>query len=85
MRTLLQKTIDEINKDIHWSRKAVAINIYHNSCLVSQPRHSFADTARDLNVSRAYVSEMIMLINKLADHAELMNMSRSKALIYMRK
>lgn len=84
MRTLKERTIQELAKDIHWSKKAVVINIYHNACLNVNPRWTYADTARDLGVSKAFVSENIKLASVMQNNAELIHMSRKRALFFMR-
>lgn len=85
MRTLLERTKDELSREIHWSKKAVVINIYNMSCLSLDNTHSFADTARHLNVSRAYVSECIKLANLFSKNPEIIHMSRKAALKMVRE
>lgn len=80
MHTLLERTIHEINRDIHWSKKAVVINIFHNAMLVNDIKWNFADSARDLNVSRAYVSESVKLAKAIQNEPELIHISRKSAL-----
>jgi hypothetical protein len=85
MKTLKERTIDEINKDGPWSRKAVAINIFHNAMLATSPTWNYSDTARELNVSRVYVSENIRLARFMQGNPISVNFSRKRALIEMRK
>lgn len=85
MRPLLERTRDEINKsNIHWSKKVVAINIYHNFKLHGNPRWTFADTGRDLELSKAYVSEAVKLAEILVEKPELISYSRKRALMIVR-
>lgn len=85
MRTLLERTRDELSREIHWSKKAVVINIYNMACLATNSNHSFADTARHLNVSRAYVSECIKLANLFSKSPDIIHMSRKSALKLVRE
>jgi len=84
MRTLLERTKDEINSNSHWSRKVVAINIYHNSKLNANSKYSLASTGRDLGLSTAFISEAIKLAKALPDNPKLIHLSRRKAIFMVR-
>lgn len=84
MRTLLERTKDELNSKNHWSRKVVAINLYHNSKLIANNRWALTDTARDLLLSRSFISEAIKLAEALPDNPKLLNLSRRKAIFQVR-
>jgi hypothetical protein len=82
--SLQERTRNELKKDVHWTRKAVVINIYHNYKCNSSARWTYADTGRDLDVSKSYISECIALAKILDKHPDMIHMSRIKALSYMR-
>jgi hypothetical protein len=84
MRTLLERTKDELNSNNHWSRKVVAINLYHNSKLMVHPNWHLAGTGKDLGLSRSFVSEAIKLAEALPDNPKLLNLSRRKAIFQVR-
>jgi hypothetical protein len=78
MRSLLEKSLAELKKNIHWSRKAVVISVFHNVMLLDNPKWTVTNTAKELEISKAYASECIMLANKLSD--DMTRMSRRVAL-----
>jgi len=84
MRSLLERTRDEMLKDIHWTSKTLAILLYHTTKVEENPRWSYAQTGRDLNMSRAYISENIMLGRLLKIKPEIIHLSRAKALNVVR-
>ena len=85
MKTLLDRTKDELDKEgNHWSRRVVVINVYHHYKLNINPRWTYADTGRDLKVSKAFVSEAIKLANSIVKMPELINLSRKKAISMVR-
>ena len=81
---LKDRTLREINRDIHWSKKAVVINIFHNYMLTINSKWTIANTSEELKISKAYVSECINLAKSLNDHPEMISMSRNKALKLIR-
>lgn len=84
MKSLLEKTKDILFKEVHWTIKARAITNYHKEMVKSIPRYSYASTARDLGVSRAYISENIRLYNSLETNRDWIHMSRKKAIEFLR-
>lgn len=84
MRTLLERTRDELSRKIHWSKKAVVINVFHTAMIASNPRWNFADSGRSLGFSKAYISEQVKLASVFKDHPDIIHMSRSRALVFMR-
>lgn len=79
---LLERTKRELAKQIHWSKKAIVIKIYHLAKLEIDKRWSCADTARDLGYSRAFISESIKLCDNLTP--EIKELSRKYALVRIR-
>lgn len=85
MANILERTLRELAKDIHWSRKAVVIKVYHGIMLVENSKYTLADTARDLGLSKAFISESIKLAESLMEHPEYIHLSRNKALVKVRQ
>lgn len=81
---LKDRTLRELKKKIHWSKKAVVINLFHNAMLGINSKWTLADTSLSLDISKAYVSECINLANSLNDHPEMTKISRSAALKLIR-
>lgn len=81
---LKERTLRELKKKIHWSKKAVVINLFHNAMISQDSKWTLASTSNELKISKAYVSECINLANSLNDHPDMISMSRSKALKLIR-
>lgn len=81
---LLERTKRELAKQIHWSKKAIVIKMYHLYKIDSDRRWSCADTAKDLGYSRAFISESVKLCDHISLMPEIINLSRKRALIKVR-
>lgn len=84
IRSLQERTRNELIKSIHWSKKAVVINLYHYHKLQTEKKWTISDTSRDLQVSRAFICEDIKLAKALVKHPQLVKMGRKEALKFVR-
>ena len=78
MKDILTRTKDELKKNIHWSKKAVVINTFHKTALIFDSKWTLTNTAKELGFSKAYISECVMLANRITP--EMTRISRRSAL-----
>lgn len=82
--TLKEKTREDIKAELHWTKKVNSISFYHNLMLAKNPRQSYADTARELLISKSLVSENCNIAKLLISRPELCILSRKRVLFIMR-
>lgn len=71
---------EAIKKEKKWHRKAMLINLFHNSMLLRKKKWTMRESAKKLDISLGAISESIRLAKAILENSELEKMKREDAI-----
>ena len=75
---------EALRKEKRWSKRALIINLYHNSMLLKRKKWNQRLTAKRLDISLGQVNEALKLADAIIKNSEIEKLSRNEALKVIR-